>query len=172
MGIDIRTLGSRTTGAFNVARALNAPGFFITLAGDSIKGAAAIGLSRTLGVSELVGMLVLIAVVLGHDFPFQLGFRGGNGLAAAGGALLVYDPSLALALAVFFCVSLPVLWIGKVLLKAPVRYYTPSKLTVIAAPLMAMALGREGWLVLGLGVLVVVILTTIRSNLRNLARGD
>ncbi len=168
-GIDIRTVGSKTTGAFNVARVMKLPGFAITLAGDVLKGVIAMILARAFDLDTFPLMMTLIAVVLGHDFPVQLGFRGGNGLATATGALLVFDVQLGMALAVFFVVSLPVLWALKVFFKVPIQYYTPSKITVLATPVMAVVLGREGWVAIGLAVLVIIILWTIRNNMRHLA---
>lgn len=171
-GVDIRTIGSGTTGAFNVARVLKMPGFVITLVGDVTKGWLVLTLAGWLGFGLLNQMLVMLAVVLGHDFPIQLGFRGGNGLATAAGALFVLDPQLALALAVLFGLSLPVLVGLKTAFKLPVRYYTPSKVTVLAAPVVALAFGREWWLALGLAVMVAIILYTIRNNLRHLAKAN
>jgi glycerol-3-phosphate acyltransferase PlsY len=168
-GVDIRGVGSGTTGAFNVARLLQGPGFVLTLRGDLLKGGLALMLAKWLGLDRFAQMLAMLAVVLGHDFPLQLGFRGGNGLATATGALVVLDPRLTLALAVWFSISLPVLALLKTWFKVPIRYYTPSKVTVLATPLMALVLGRQGWFVVGLVVMVSVIMWTIRSNLLRLA---
>ena len=171
-GIDIRNVGSRTTGAFNVGRVLKMPGFILTLAGDVLKGVLAMALARTFEFEKLPLMFVMAAVVLGHNFPIQLGFHGGNGLATGTGALLVFDTPLVVALVILLCISLPVLAILKAVFKLPIRYYTPSKITVAAMPLLAAALGREWWFVLGLAVLVGIILWTIRSNMRHLAELD
>lgn len=170
--LDIRAVGSGTTGAFNVARILRMPGFSLTLAGDLLKGWLAVALAKWLGLDSQAQMLTMLAVVLGHDFPVQLGFRGGNGLAAATGALWVFDLQLALALAAVFGLSLPLLAILKRAFQLPIRFYTPSKVTVLATPLTALALGRAGWLVLGLMVMVTIIMYTIRNNLRRLARAS
>lgn len=167
-GLDVRTLGSGTTGAFNVARVLKTPGFVVTLLGDVLKGALAVALAQWWGLETFAQLGVMLAVVLGHDFPPQLGFRGGNGLATASGALLILDPSVALALAMLFGLSLPVLAGLKMAFNWPIRYYTPSKVTVVAAPFVALALGRAWWLGLGLGLTVAIILWTIRGNLRRL----
>ena len=169
-GIDVRTIGSRTTGAFNVARVLNAPGFVLTLAGDVFKGWTALAVARYFELDSWALMLAMAAVVLGHDFPIQLGFRGGNGLATASGALLVFDLQLAIALAILFCLSLPILGLLKAALNLPIQYYTPSKVTVLAAPVMAVALGRAWWVALGLAAVVAVIMWTIRGNMRRLAQ--
>lgn len=169
-GMDIRTMGSGTTGAFNVARVLKLPGFAITLIGDTLKGWLALTFAAWLGLDLFAQMWVMLAVVLGHDFPIQLRFRGGNGLATATGALFVLDTRLALALTMIFGLSLPVLVGLKTVFKVPVRYYTPSKVTVLATPVMALALGRAWWLALGLAVIVAIVMWTIRNNLRQLAQ--
>jgi glycerol-3-phosphate acyltransferase PlsY len=39
----------------------------------------------------------MLAVVFGHIFPLQLGFKGGKGVATSFGALVIYDFRLALA---------------------------------------------------------------------------
>ncbi len=160
-GIDIRTIGSGATGAFNVGRVLKTPGFALTLLGDVLKGVLALALAYAFGLPPLARFLVLTAVVVGHDFPAQLGFRGGNGLAPGGGALLLLDPWLTLMLALFFCLSLPILAILKALFKLPIRVYTPSKLTIVAAPLLALLLGRGWLLALGLAAVVALILWTM-----------
>jgi glycerol-3-phosphate acyltransferase PlsY len=169
-GIDVRTIGSGTTGAFNVARIMKMPGFVITLTGDLLKGVLAMALARAFDLEPFTLMLVMIIVIVGHDFPMQLQFHGGNGLATGTGALLIFDPQLALALAIVFCLSLPVLAILKTVVKLPIQYYTPSKLTVLLMPIMAIVLGREWWEVLGLGIIVAIILWTIRNNMRRLAK--
>jgi glycerol-3-phosphate acyltransferase PlsY len=169
-GTDIRDLGSRRTGAFNVGRALSPRWIYLTLAGDMAKGALAVALGRVLGLDPMGLLLVMAAVIVGHNFPVQLGFRGGNGLAAGTGALLVLDPPLALVLAAFFLASLPTLSVLRTRFGVPVKYYTPSKLAVLVLPVIAFALGRDWWQVGGLAALVALILWTIRQNQRYLAQ--
>lgn len=160
-GTDIRAIGTHTTGAFNVARALGGPSFWIVVAGDALKGVLAVAIAQAVSTEPWVWFGAMVAVVLGHNFPVQLGFRGGNGLATSSGALLLLDPQLALALTILLGVSLPILGVLKTVLKWPIRYYTPSKITVLATPFMAFALGRELWLALGLAGLVAVIMWTL-----------
>jgi glycerol-3-phosphate acyltransferase PlsY len=99
LGRDIRELGSGSVGARNVGRIMGAPGFVFTLAGDFLKGAGVVWLARYFLDDQRLTGLAMLAVVLGHIWPLQLGFRGGKGVATSVGALAVYDFRLGLALA-------------------------------------------------------------------------
>ena len=81
-GKDIRELGSGSTGARNAGRVLGRNGFLLTMAGDLAKGG--------------------LAVVAGHVWPAQLGFRGGKGVSTSLMGLLVYDWRLALVYCLVF----------------------------------------------------------------------
>jgi glycerol-3-phosphate acyltransferase PlsY len=94
-GQDLRALGSGSAGSKNVSRILGPAGFGVTLLGDMLKGALALLGARLAGWPSDACLLVLIAVTAGHNWPVQLGFRGGKGLATSFGALLVFDPVLA-----------------------------------------------------------------------------
>jgi len=98
-GKDIRTLGSRSTGATNVGRTLGTTGFILTVLGDVGKGALAVGIPLFAGLSAPAGALCALAVTLGHILPAQLRFSGGKGVAVAVGALVALDPFLALVFA-------------------------------------------------------------------------
>jgi glycerol-3-phosphate acyltransferase PlsY len=77
---------------------LGPAGFVITMAVDTLKGAVAMGLALKFGLADWAVALAALAVVTGHVFPAQLGFRGGKGLSPALGCLLVFDYHVALAL--------------------------------------------------------------------------
>ena len=93
-GCDVRTQGSGAAGATNAARLLGRYGFVAVLLLDAAKGALAVGLAHLVGLDgwDLAG--TVLAVTVGHVWPFQLGFRGGRGVAPAIGALLAYAPVL------------------------------------------------------------------------------
>ncbi len=101
-GRDIRAEGSGSVGARNVGRLLGAPGFLITFLLDFAKGVLAVAGATyfKLGPESIVASVV--AVVVGHNWPVQLRFRGGKGIASG----LTMSGLVALALAplgVFLC---------------------------------------------------------------------
>ena len=73
----------------------------LTLAGDLAKGWAAVALAvqavPKLGLAPWVIEGAVLAVFLGHVFPLFFGFRGGEGVATALGALLALDWNIAAA---------------------------------------------------------------------------
>src|SRR5262249_11112674 len=80
-GADARRTGCASAGARNAGRVLGAGGFMLVLALDTLKGVAAVWVARAIGLSGLALGLAVVAVVVGHVLPAQLGFRGGKGIA-------------------------------------------------------------------------------------------
>lgn len=91
-GVDVRTQGSGVTGATNAGRVLGRGGFIAVLALDAVKGAIAAGGARYAGLAGGWEFAAAVAVVAGHVWPVQLGFRGGRGYGPLLGAWLVLAP--------------------------------------------------------------------------------
>src|SRR4051794_37968242 len=77
-GCDVRERHSGNTGARNVGRVLGMGGFLVTLLGDIAKGACAVGLVWRFTGETRLAAVAMVAVVAGHVWPCQLGFRGGK----------------------------------------------------------------------------------------------
>ncbi|MFZ5816683.1 MAG: glycerol-3-phosphate acyltransferase [Bacillota bacterium] len=99
-GVDLRQHGSGNMGALNAGRVLGKRWFPVVMLLDLSKGLVATYMALRL-LPGFVGVTPLTAaalggflVVAGHCFPVFAGFRGGVGLAATGGALLVISPAL------------------------------------------------------------------------------
>lgn len=107
LGVDIRTMGSGSTGATNVLRALGKGPAIAVLLVDVLKGVGAIALLRyvysleiahqlatSAGVTDLAALLPWMATfagfaaVLGHSKSIWLGFSGGKSVATSLGVLL------------------------------------------------------------------------------------
>jgi acyl phosphate:glycerol-3-phosphate acyltransferase len=104
--LDIREHGSGNAGATNVIRLMGwkfgIPVFIL----DALKGIAAAAIGFSLG-GELGAATAAIGVVIGHDFPVLLGFRGGKGIAATTGIFLYFLPIPAvIGIAVFVLIVL------------------------------------------------------------------
>lgn len=95
-GADVRTQGSGATGATNASRLLGRGGFAVVLFLDALKGAFAVIGARLAGFDAGWEFAAAVAVIAGHVWPVQLGFRGGRGLGPLLGAWLVLAP-LAIA---------------------------------------------------------------------------
>ena len=94
---DIRTAGSGNLGASN-ATVLFGWGAGVAVAvHDIAKAALAVLLAKWLfPEAEYAGAAAGVACVLGHIFPFYLGFKGGKGLASYFGMTLALNWKLAL----------------------------------------------------------------------------
>lgn len=108
-GIDIRTVGSGNAGTTNTLRVLGTKAGLIVLAGDIIKTMLAILLVKVLFGATYTDMLYLLVLytaagaILGHNYPFYLGFKGGKGIASTAGLILSMPPVfIVVGVIVFF----------------------------------------------------------------------
>ena len=99
--LDIREHGSGNAGTTNVIRVIGwkfGAGVFII---DILKGFFVAFLGNALG-GETGVILAGFFVVVGHNFPVLLNFRGGKGVAATAGIFLFLFPTSTLISAVLF----------------------------------------------------------------------
>ena len=107
-GIDIRTVGSGNAGTTNTLRVLGTKAGLIVLAGDIIKTMLAIFIVKLLfgeSHADMLYMLVLYTAagaILGHNYPFYLGFKGGKGIASTAGLILSMPPVFILVGVIVF----------------------------------------------------------------------
>ena len=114
-GIDIRQHGSGNAGTTNALRVLGKKAGMVVFLGDLIKSVAACTLTHIimniLGIDNVYLYVIYAAagVVLGHNFPFYMQFKGGKGIAATSGiAIGLLDWRIALVELVLFvlCVAI------------------------------------------------------------------
>ncbi|MFN7752360.1 MAG: glycerol-3-phosphate 1-O-acyltransferase PlsY [Pseudomonadota bacterium] len=162
---DPRTYGSGNPGATNVLRSGRRWAAVLTLAGDALKGVAAVLLARWVavqsGLASDVIALVAVAVFLGHLYPVFFRFQGGKGVATAAGVLFALDLRLGFAvLAVWLVLALGLRLSSLAALAA----------TAIALP-MAWGFGLEPPLLAAIAAMAVLLVWRHRSNIRKLLAG-
>lgn len=108
-GIDIRQYGSGNAGTTNTLRVLGTRAGLIVLVGDILKCILAIVTVRLLFADGhmdtyyLLAMYAALGAILGHNYPFYLGFKGGKGIAATAGLILAIHPAyIPMGVLIFF----------------------------------------------------------------------
>jgi glycerol-3-phosphate acyltransferase PlsY len=97
-GVDLRNVGSGSTGATNVLRTLGTRWAAVVVVVDLLKGTVAVLLvGLILGgtpwdQATWVQVVASAFAVIGHTFSVLLGFKGGRGIVTGGGGLLVLSP--------------------------------------------------------------------------------
>jgi acyl phosphate:glycerol-3-phosphate acyltransferase len=140
--VDIRKAGSGNIGATNVTRVLGKRYGYPVFAIDFLKGFLAVRLSiwiakqtQLAGASmELIGIVAAVSSVIGHVFPIWLQFKGGKGVATAGGAVfgLMWQATLGGAVIWFITFKLT-------------RYVSVASITAaIAVPIFIFIMIRPG----------------------------
>lgn len=160
--VDIRTAGSGNIGATNVARLYGWGLALGVLLLDMAKGAAPILVAQWLWPDASLWWIGTVALTafLGHCFPVYLDFRGGKGVATAGGIMMALSPApTLLALAAW---SLTIATTGKSSL---------SSLTAAVALIMG-ALLLDMAIVPLVMVLSLAVTATHIANIRRLMRGE
>ena len=105
--VDLRTVGSGSTGATNTFRTLGRGAGILVASFDILKGALAVVFAQLIFPAGSAGRpiaeaLAAVFAVTGHCWPITLQGRGGRGVATGFGALLfVATPAWASAVAAF-----------------------------------------------------------------------
>ena len=150
--IDIRRVGSGSTGATNTARILGLKYAALVFLLDVIKGFLAVFLAARLASGYWIIILCAYAVIIGHNWPVFFSFKGGRGSATTLGALLGILPPLAIVIlcgvilivialtrfvslgSLIGAIMIPVLLIS---FSCPLEYY------LFGVPIMALVIWRH-----------------------------
>jgi acyl phosphate:glycerol-3-phosphate acyltransferase len=158
-GRDIQREGSGNPGASNVGRLLGWRYGAVVMLMDFAKGALTAGVG--LAVGGRPGAYILgAAAVLGHMFPLYR--KGGKGVAAAAGMLVVLFPVIVVGLFVVWLV------VARLLKKASLA----SLLVTVLFPVTVAVAGYDLWEVAVLGALAVLVILRHAANIRRLLRRE
>jgi glycerol-3-phosphate acyltransferase PlsY len=158
---DIRNLGSGSIGARNVGRFLGRRWMIIVFLADFTKGVLAVGLAYVLDISLILQQLTMIAVVIGHVWPAQLGFRGGRGISTTIGAVLVFN----------YLIMLSIAGITALIYMITRKFIISGLLAIALSPFIALVLQVSIGDIITLGILVCIILFTHRKYIFHFIKG-
>lgn len=163
-GIDIRTVGSGSTGSTNIMRIVGVRLGILVLLLDMGKGAAAMIAVLAVGFGPFVAAMALCCAVLGHAFPLFLRFRGGKGVSTlVGGLFILGNP--------FVVTVVCAMWL---IVFARTRVMSFTNLCVLGfmIPVGLVASYYTNWsLIMGLGM-SAFLCWTHRDNIKRLLRGE
>ncbi len=179
-GIDLRTIGSGNLGATNLARACGKKWAYPCFLFDVLKGFVPSFAAKFIIFTDsaapaalFLWLMVGVAAILGHIFPFYLKFKGGKGVATSFGVALGIWPYYTIP-----CIALFVLWAVIVL-----TWKYISLASVIAAaifPILMVILTAvlDNWrfdilwpLILMAFVLCSLVIFLHRANIKRLLAG-
>lgn len=166
-GIDLRTIGSGSTGATNVLRNVGKGPALVVFLVDVSKGAAAVLLARALGHgsdwSAWLEVLAGLAALAGHIWPLWLGFKGGKAVATGFGMFLGLAWPVGLAC---FGVFMAVFSLSRIVSLA-------SVIAAVSLPLLMVSYpgGSPPYVLIAL-IAMLLVLWRHRSNLQRLIDGS
>ena len=160
--IDIRELGSGSTGATNVLRQVGKGPALVVFLIDVGKGAAAVLIARALGLSDWIQVLAGLTALAGHIWPVWLGFKGGKAVATGLGLFLGLAWPVGLA---SFGGFLLTLWLFRIVSLS-------SVLAALSLPLLMIRFSGIGSYILIALVAMGLVLWRHRSNLSRILEGS
>lgn len=159
-GVNILEKGSGNPGFTNVWRTLGIKWASLVLFLDGLKGYLSAFIGYHLG-GELGMMIGFVCAIIGHSFSWMLHFKGGKGIATAGGALLYVSP-----------LTLAVLLVILAIIVKLTKYMSLASITV--AILCPILLYIEGQPPIVIGIIscgVCYIIWLHRGNIKRLLNG-
>ena len=155
-GQDLRESGTGTVGSTNAGRILGKKAYIALTLLDMAKGWGALAFAAWWGLTGWWLCAAGVAVVAGHLWPVQLGFRGGKGMSTSYGAIFYTAPLAALIMWAVFAA-------GKLLLRSS----TLGAVTAFfAAPLLILPWQPEPAPLVMVGVLSAAVIMCHRPNIR------
>lgn len=92
---DVRDFGSGNSGTTNAIRAFGKKIGVMVFAGDVLKGIIAVLIGSAI-LGEVGSYLAGVFVIVGHNWPALLKFKGGKGVATTIGVMMIISPTATL----------------------------------------------------------------------------
>lgn len=159
-GPDLRSVGSKNTGATNVLRTMGWKYGLMTFSGDMIKAIAACLIGKWLTGTLYGTMLAGLSVIIGHNWPVFFGFKGGKGVASSCGVMLCCFPVPAL---ICFAFTILIIWLF--------RYISVGSMSMLILYSLIVSLfvsGGDPVIILWTVILAVLCLVRHRANIKRL----
>jgi len=166
MNKDIRKYGSGNLGTTNAMRVLGKKAGVITFLCDLLKDMAAFYICfYVFHKSAVAGIYASFGVMLGHDFPFYLKFKGGKGIASSLGMNACIFAFISPAAAAISTA------IGATALKLQGYVSMGSLSLIISIPVMCYIFSADPEIILVTGVMSLIALIKHRGNVERILNG-
>ena len=159
--VDIRKLGSKSSGATNMTRVLGPKLGLLTFLGDF--GKAAIAVLLGLAIQSVEGALLGgLFVVIGHNWPATYHFKGGKGVACSIAILFILAPLETLIAGILGILAI-----------ALTKYVSLGSLVFLLSTAIIIPFTRGLW---PMGLWAILLFLTAayrhRANIGRLMRGE
>ncbi len=166
-GTDVRDFGSGNAGTTNTLRTYGKKVGYVVFFMDALKCVFAVWIVRYLicaGMDhlKLIEAITAFCVVLGHNYPFYMNFKGGKGVAATGGFMFALDIRIALIAIIMFGIIF-----------YTTRYVSVGSLAITAMFPIALLIFYPGqWALFAIGVAFAIMAWwRHKANIKRLLNG-
>jgi glycerol-3-phosphate acyltransferase PlsY len=158
--IDLRSKGSKSTGATNVTRVMGLSAGLLTFLGDCAKAVLSVLLGRVIA-GDPGGMIGGLFAVVGHNWPIYYRFKGGKGVACSVAVVFLHAPVVGL---IAGAIAISVI--------AFTRYVSLGSLVFLALSTILIFMMKEPW-PMGVWSLLLFLVATYRhrENIKRLLEG-
>ena len=164
-GIDIRSLGSGSTGATNVLRHIGKRAAITVFLIDVFKGVLSILLAKYLLLNDSLQIAVGLTTLIGHIWPVWLNWKGGKAVATGLGVFLGLSWQVGLATLGIFLLMITIFRIVSLAsisaaLSLPLMMFLSFKNSSISLPFLVISL-----------LAMLLVIWRHRENINRLIKG-
>lgn len=161
--IDIRNYGSGNSGTTNAIRVMGWKLGALTFFGDFLKAIVAYVIVAIIFDSQIAAIYAGFGVVIGHNWPVFLKFKGGKGIASTVGLIFAVDYRAGLIVAIVMALVIYI-----------TRYVSVGSLLMAVSMPIIFYITKDGnleFLVIGL-ILMGIAIARHSGNIKRLIKGN